>query len=420
MATVQTDQVTRPVESPDANPSARRVSSSSSQQTSVEVGWKDGAKVMFSASNIPCEGSILPDTSGNFPRPTPKPKKKTQCSQTSKGKLSGEKFRQHSLPLATAAVPSKEECFSDLRLFQLVRDGTYDEVLKELEAAPPDDVEAKWNKIKLLRLVQKQRQMTYGSIRNPVTSKRKDLIPSINASTAKNLDAQLPYIEPPSAEVVASRMLQTLAVLHDVQKKPPSEHKLRASHDRMYVPQEVYVEKEISRRSISSPLDARASSPLVCGLPLLDSLSHEFSSTSFSSLSTKLDERSRSSLGEISRSSTQGTRDSRQSGRLSETLTVNEDDWNPRSTVAANDASRRDRRMNSPVSEKSGEWSRISYSSLPAPESHGVWGPQWKHPLDVQWLNAIKAGVDTQGIRTINSNEFFEVSALLDTMTGKR
>jgi hypothetical protein len=75
--------------------------------------------------------------------------------------------------------------------------------------------------------------------------------------------------------------------------------------------------------------------------------------------------------------------------------------------------------MNSPVSEKSGEWSRTSYSPLPAPESHGVWGPPWKHPLDVQWLNAIKAGVDTQGIRRINSNEFFEVSALLDTMTGK-
>ena len=65
---------------------------------------------------------------------------RTQTTQTSKGAVRPEgKPRYYSNPLLSSAVPSKAECLADQRLFLLVREGTYDEVLRELEAAPQHD-----------------------------------------------------------------------------------------------------------------------------------------------------------------------------------------------------------------------------------------------------------------------------------------
>ena len=356
-------------------------------------------------------GASLPGVSGAG---QPRAGGRAQATQTSEGAVRpGGKPRHHSNPLLTSAVPSKAECLSDLRLFQLVRDGTYDEVLQELLERGLGDAEAAWIRTKLLRLVQRHRQRTYGSIRNAVTSKRKELTPDVNASTAQNLDTQLPALERPSGEAVAQRLMRDLAVLHDLQPAPLTEGQARPTHEQIYVREAVYVEAELSRSRASSPQGlSRATSPLVDELSLSQSLSGELSANSLVSNapSTPLAELSASSKSEHGRGG--------RLGALSTPPFVNRHSWDPRHALPGNDASQRDRRMNSPVGDNPsrGDWSRLSYSPLPARKKHGVWGTAWRHPSD---LFKTKPGIDCSGIKTLNSKEFGRVSALIDDLHGR-
>ncbi len=325
---------------------------------------------------------------------------KTQCTQTSEGAVqSGGRPRYHSNVLSTPAVPSKAECLSDLRLFQLVRDGTYNEVLDELEASAPHDAEAAWMKTKLLRLVQRHRQKTYGSIRNSVTSKKTELTPDVTASAApNNPDLQLPCLERPSSEILAARMMQDLAVLHNLQLRELTDEEFRATHEQLFVQEKVYVEKELSQSRASSPQAfVHASSPLPAMSP---SISAELSRGSGAS----------PLAAELSRGSTASSKGSSRSKGQSDPSFVNRKSWMFQPEVPANDGSRRDRRMNSPVGDRSGEWSRISYTALDAPKSHGFWGTSWKHPQDIF---KTKPGIDSQCIKTINSKEYDKVSSLV-------
>ena len=352
----------------------------------------------------PAERGRLPEVPGRTLR------SKTQCTQTSDGAVPGGRPRYHSTALNTPAVPSKAECLSDMRLFQLVRDGTYNEVLEELEAAAPYDAEAAWIKTKLLRLVQRHRQRTYGSIRNPVTSRKAELTPDVTASAApQNLDLQLPALERPPAEVVAARMMQDLAVLHNLQPRELTNTEIRTAHEKMFVQAEVYIEKELSQSRASSPL--HASSPLLAMSPPQSAEHHQASTNSLAELSRG------STLAELSRGSTTSSKCSgqpSQSRRRNDPSFVNRKGWSFHPDMPANDGSRRDRRMNSPVGDKSGEWSRISYAPLGAPQTHGFWGSTWKHPQDIY---KIKPGVDTHGIKTINSQAYGEISSLIQTLT---
>lgn len=323
---------------------------------------------------------------------------KTKCTQTSDGAVPGGRPRYHSNALTTPAVPSKAECLSDMRLFQLVRDGTYNEVLEELEAAAPLDAEAAWMKTKLLRLVQRHRQKTYGSIRNPVTSSKADFTPDVTASAApQNPDLQLPALQRPPAEVIAARMMEDLAVLHNLQPRELTDKDIRAAHEKMFIQHEVYDEKESSQ----SP----ASSPLLGASPLM------------ARSSPQLAERNHPApicLAELSRGSTASSKGSGKSRRQTDPSFVNTKDWTFRPEIPANDGSRRDRRMNSPVGDSVGEWSRISYTALHRPKTHGFWGSAWKHPQDIF---KTKPGIDTQGIKTINSKEYGKISTLMRTLT---
>jgi len=343
----------------------------------------------------------------------------TKYTQTTDGAvLPGGRPRYHSNVLMSSVVPSKSECLSDLRLFTLVRDGTYDEVLKELEAAAPDDAEAAWNKTKLLRLVQRHHQRTYGSIRNPVTSKRKDLTPDVTASLSQNCDKQLPTLDRPSSDMVAMRMMHDFAVLHNLHPRPLAEGELDATHQQLFVDEQVYIEKQRSQsRASSSQGLSSCASPIGKELSSVSKMS--LSEGSANSLESHV--RSTNSLVEISRRSTTDSRGSEKSGksgksgggRQSAPPFVNRADWIFQPGLPANDCSRRDRRMNSPTGDATGDWSRISYSVFPAPETHGYWGSAWKHPQDI-FKN--KAGIDTQGIKTINSKEYGNVSTLMETL----
>ncbi len=348
---------------------------------------------------------------------------RTQTTQTSKGAVRPEgKPRYYSNPLLSSAVPSKAECLADQRLFLLVREGTYDEVLRELEAAPQHDAEAAWNKAKLLRLVQRHRQRTYGSIRNGVTSKRKELTPEVSASTTQNLDTQLPASERPSGDEVAKRLMHDLAVLQGLQPAPLMKEQAKPVHEQIYVPEAVYAEDDL-RRSRASSAQAlnRTSTPLTNELPLPQSLSREFSSISFASFASKsssfasfASKSSSNPLAELSASSNSSER--RKGGRRSAPsapLFVNRHSWNLQHALPANDASHRDRRMNSPVGDtpSRGDWSRLSFSPLEPQKTHGVWGTDWRHPSDIF---KTKPGINSSGIKIVNSKEFRRVSALID------
>ena len=350
---------------------------------------------------------------------------RTQTTQTSKGAVRPEgKPRYYSNPLLSSAVPSKAECLADQRLFLLVREGTYDEVLRELEAAPQHDAEAAWNKAKLLRLVQRHRQRTYGSIRNAVTSKRKELTPDVSASTTQNLDTQLPVFERLSGDEVAKRLMHDLAVLHDLQPAPLTEEQAKPTHEQIYVREAVYAEDDLRRSRAGSAQELnRTSTPLADELPLPQSLSRDFSSISFASFASKsssfasfASELSSNPLAELSASSNYSERG--KGGRRSAPSAppfVNRHSWNPQHALPANDASHRDRRMNSPVGDtpSRGDWSRLSYSPLEPQKTHGVWGTDWSHPSDIF---KSKPGMNSSGIKIVNSKEFRRVSALIDDM----
>jgi len=169
------------------------------------------------------------------------------------------------------------------------------------------------------------------------------------------------------------------------------------------VPEKVYAEKELSQSRASSPQAfVPASSPLpATSQPLSAELSRGSGA---------------SPPAELSRGSTASSKGTSRGKGQSDPSFVNRKSWVFQPEVPANDGSRRDRRMNSPVGDRSGEWSRLSYTALDAPKSHGFWGTAWKHPQDIF---KSRPGIDCQCIKTINSKEYGKVSSLMRTLTDQ-
>jgi hypothetical protein len=375
---------------------------------------REKAKREKSARSPPVRwaSNSLPDLSSS-PPPGMQPMRRAQCTQTKDGQVhpEGKPRKSGANVLLSAPVPSKAACFSDMRLFQLVREGTYDEVLKELEQASHDP-EAAWIKTKLLRLIQKHRQKTYGSIRNPTTSGKKELTPDTSASTLRNLDEQLPSLERPSAESVVMKMMHDLAVLHNLRPRPLAEKDVRPIHEQIYVPEQAYVEKELSCSRASSPLASRATSPVIEAV-MPENVLAEVSSSSIKSYGSS------HKLADFSDESLPTPKQHGGVNNQSAPSFVNREHWLFQSALPANDASRRDRRLNSPVGDsgnRTGDWSRISYTSLNSPSSHtGISALRRPHDASNRSQAAAKPGIDSQGIKTMNSKEFDMITSLLES-----
>ena len=304
-------------------------------------------------------------------------RQKPAATQTSGGEvLWAGRPRQFHMGVVHEKTPSKAECLSEQRLLQLVRDGTYDEVLSELEAAPAHDVEAAWLKSKLLRIVAKHRQKMYGSIRNPVTSKQKHLTPEKSASTALADDLHLPARDREPVNSVVLRMMNELALHNNIS---PPQH-----------------ERSPSRQNTDAampPHNERSSSP---GL-----YSHAVRPESSGALTG-------SEQGRILAAGLSG------SGRGSPL--TEQDRVSTRGSLRSSGAGgSQSRQQVSRAAGRAGDpkWSRASYASLPLTSRDGFFGPVMRDLNPAAIFKGDKPGFDSSAIATINHQEYSNVSALL-------
>ena len=303
-------------------------------------------------------------------------RQKPAATQTSGGEvLWAGRPRQFHMGVVHEKTPSKAECLSEQRLLQLVRDGTYDEVLSELEAAPAHDVEAAWLKSKLLRIVAKHRQKMYGSIRNPVTSKQKHLTPEKSARTAQADDLQLPARDREPVNSVVLRMMNELALHNNIPPPQPERSPSRQNTD------------------AAMPHNERGNSPGLYSHTVRPESSGALTGSEHSRvLAAGLSGSGRGSpLTEQDRVSTRGSLRSSGAGGSQSRQQVS------RTAGRAGD----------------GKGSRASYASLPLTSRDGFFGPVMRDLNPAAIFKGDKPGFDSSAIATINHQEYSNVSALL-------